>query len=181
MIDFGAASGDLGRTTGAVYSAGTTHGPSGSLGDNRRPTAEAMQIVQRTAEKVADRPVALAEAFYRHLFALAPGVRSMFPEDMTAQNERLCRALLDGIRALVEPERYAGQMERALHRLGAHHADRLGVRPEHYPYVGHALVRAVGDISDDWSSSTSSAWIWVYDWMAAHMLSAAGRPGHLRS
>ena len=31
-----------------------------------------MAIVQQTATVVADRPVALAEAFYRHLFVLAP-------------------------------------------------------------------------------------------------------------
>ncbi|GAB7038956.1 MULTISPECIES: globin domain-containing protein [Catenuloplanes] len=170
MIDFGGT----GRGTGAVYAASVSRAPSGAPGDHPRPDAEAMRIVQRTAASVAERPVALAEAFYRHLFAMAPGVRAMFPDDMTAQNEKLCRALLDGIRALVEPERYAVQMERSLHRLGAHHADRYGVLPEHYPYVGHALVRAVGDVSDDWSSSTSAAWIWVYDWMAAHMLGQAG-------
>jgi hemoglobin-like flavoprotein len=157
--------------------AGTDRASTDAVGAHRRPSPEALQIVQRTAAKVADRPVALAEAFYRHLFAMAPEVRPMFPADMTAQNERLCRALLDSIRALVEPDRYAVQMERALHRLGAQHSARYGVRPEHYPYVGHALVRAVGDVTDDWSSSTSSAWIWVYDWMAAHMLSQAGRPG----
>jgi hemoglobin-like flavoprotein len=143
-----------------------------TVGDNRRPTIEAMEIVQRTAAKVADRPVALAEAFYAHLFMLAPGVRQMFPADMTAQNEKLCRALLNGVRALVEPDRYATDMERTLQRLGVHHAQYFHVRPEHYPYVGHALVRAVGDVSDDWTSGTASAWIWVYDWMAAHMLSA---------
>lgn len=139
-------------------------------GPHRRPSAEAMQIVQRTATLVADRPVALAEAFYQHLFIMAPGVRSMFPADMTAQNEKLLRALLDGIRALTEPERYATDMERMLGMLGRQHARYYQVQPEHYPYVGHALVRAVRDVSGDWTVATSSAWIWVYDWMSAHML-----------
>lgn len=154
----------------AVHGSGTHRGP----GPNRRPTAEAMAIVQASAGSVANRPVALAEAFYDHLFQLAPAVRSMFPADMTAQNDKLCRALLDGIRALVEPDhRYAAEMERVLHRLGAQHVRRWGVAPEHYPYVGHALVRAVRDVSGDWTVATSSAWIWVYDWMAAHMLGEA--------
>src|SRR5262249_29588823 len=120
-----------------------------------------------------DRPVALAEAFYAHLFDLAPGVRRMFPRDMTAQNERLCRALLDAIRALVEPERHAAGMERHLARLGAQHAQLYGVEPEHYPYVGHALVRAVRDLSGDRSVAVSSAWVWVYQWMSDHMLGQA--------
>ena len=110
-----------------------------------------MAVVQRTAATVAERPVALAEAFYHHLFLLAPEVRAMFPREMTAQNEKLCRALLAAIQALVEPERYAANMERSLLRLGRDHAHRYAVLPEHYPYVGHALVRAVRDVSQDWT------------------------------
>jgi hemoglobin-like flavoprotein len=157
------------------YAAGAVPGAPQRHGPHRRPSIEAMQIVQRTASAVADRPVALAEAFYQHLFLLAPGVREMFPADMTAQNEKLCRALLDGIRALTHPERYAHDMERMLGRLGAQHVRYYGVQPEHYPYVGHALVRAVRDLTGDWTVSTSSAWIWVYDWMSAHMLGEAAR------
>jgi hemoglobin-like flavoprotein len=133
-----------------------------------------MAIVQRTAAAVAGRPTALAESFYRHLFQLAPAVRDMFPQDMTAQNERLSRALFDAVRALVDPDRHAARMEDNLHKLGADHARRYGVRPEHYPYVGHALVRAVNDVSGDSSASTSSAWIWVYEWVSTHMIGEAG-------
>jgi hemoglobin-like flavoprotein len=129
-----------------------------------------MAIVHRTAAAVADRPSVLAERFYHYLFELTPAVREMFPQDMTAQNERLARALLDAVRALVDPDRYAARMENNLRELGAHHARRYGVRPEHYPFVGHALVRAINDVSGDWSASTSSAWIWVYEWMSTHMM-----------
>ncbi|MEV4641365.1 globin domain-containing protein [Actinoplanes sp. NPDC049548] len=145
------------------------------LGPDRRPSAQAMTIVQQSAAAVTDRPVALAEAFYRHLFQLAPDVREMFPEDMTAQNERLCRALLAAVQALVDPDRFAAGMENTLRRLGHDHAHRYAVKPEHYPYVGHALVRAVRDVSGDWTVATSSAWIWVYDWMSAHMLASGFR------
>ena len=31
----------------------------------------------------------------------------------------------------------------------------------------------VRDVTGDWTVETSSAWIWVYDWMAAHMLGEA--------
>jgi hemoglobin-like flavoprotein len=138
-----------------------------------------MAIVQRTAAAVADRPEALAERFYVHLFELAPAVRAMFPQDMTAQNERLSRALFDAVRALVDPDRHAARMEGNLHRLGADHARRYGVEPQHYPFVGHALVRAVNDVSGDSSAATSSAWIWVYEWISSHMLGAGGHaPRH---
>jgi hemoglobin-like flavoprotein len=140
------------------------------IGPLERPTPEAMAIVRATASAVADRPAALAERFYHHLFDIAPGVRSMFPKDMTAQNERLSRALFDAIRALVDSEAHAARMEQNLHRLGTDHAHRYGVQPMHYPYVGHALVRAVYDVSGDWAASTSSAWLWVYEWVSTHMI-----------
>jgi hemoglobin-like flavoprotein len=135
-----------------------------------RPTSEAMAIVRATAAAVADRPEALAERFYYHLFDLAPGVRGMFPRSMTAQNERLSRALFDAVHALVGSDAQAVRMEQNLHRLGAQHADQHGVLPEHYPYVGHALVRAVSDVSGDWSAAASSAWLWVYQWVSTHMI-----------
>ncbi len=152
------------HSVGAVWR--TNHG----LGAQRRPSADAMSIVQRSAAVVADRPVALVEAFYEHLFLLVPAARTMFPPDMNSQNEKLCRALLAAIGALVESSEKSAEMEALLKALGAQHAQRHGVVPEHYPYVGHALVRAVRDVSGDWSVETSSAWIWVYDWMSAHML-----------
>ncbi|BCJ50135.1 hemoglobin [Actinoplanes sp. NBRC 14428] len=167
MIDTG------GGLRDSRYAVGAVPGVPPRLGPHRRPSAEAMAIVEQTASVVADRPVALAEAFYRHLFVLAPGVRDMFPEDMTAQNERLCRALLWSIQSLASPDQYAAGMERRLRVLGSDHAKRFGVEPEHYPYVGHALVRAVRDVTGDWTVATSSAWIWVYDWMSAHMLGEA--------
>jgi hemoglobin-like flavoprotein len=140
-----------------------------------RPDPEALAVVQRTAAVVADRPVALAEAFYQHLFQLAPGVRTMFPADMSAQNEKLCRALFQCVRALAADDREATDMEHALRRLGAQHANRYAVQPEHYPYVGHALARAVRDLSQDWSTTCTSSWIWVYTWMSEHMLAGGNR------
>ena len=135
-----------------------------------RPDAEAMAVVARTAAAVADRPVALAEAFYEHLFELAPAVRMMFPADMTAQNDKLCRALFACIEALVTGPEETSVMEHGLRRLGTHHTGRYAVRSEHYPYVGQALVRAVRDLSQDWSTTSSSSWIWVYTWLSSHML-----------
>ncbi len=60
-----------------------------------------------------------------------------------------------------------------LYRLGAYHAVELGVRPEHYPYMGRALVRAARDMSTGWSSMTSSCWVLVYEWISSMMLAGA--------
>jgi hemoglobin-like flavoprotein len=131
-----------------------------------RPDPTTASLVQTSCELVSDRPVVLAERFYAHLFAMAPDVRAMFPPDMTLQTEKLCAALLDAVRSLDNPE----AMETQLSQLGAAHRSMYGVTADHYVYVGHALVRAVRDVSGHiWTTQLSSAWILVYEWIAAHM------------
>jgi hemoglobin-like flavoprotein len=134
-----------------------------------RPDAETIRIARESCAAVADRPAAIAETFYVHLFELAPAVRDMFPADMSIQNERMSRTLLDAVRNADDPEK----VERLLQRMGAAHARNHAVIAEHYPYVGRALVRAVRELSPRWSAVVGSAWVQVYEWMAAHMVLGA--------
>lgn len=134
-----------------------------------RPYAATIEIARQSCAAVADRPVVLAETFYSHLFDLAPEVRGMFPADMSMQHERMSRTLVDAVRDADDP----AAVERLLHRMGAAHARNHAVAPEHYPYVGRALVRAVRDLSPQWSSSVGAAWVQVYEWMVAHMILGA--------
>jgi hemoglobin-like flavoprotein len=130
-------------------------------------------MVRRSCAGVADRPVQLAESFYEHLFELAPAVRGMFAHDMSLQNERMSRMLMDVVLGADNPDR----IERILQRMGAEHGRHLDVVPEHYPFVGRAIVRAVRDLSPEWSPALGSAWVLVYEWMAAHMVLGAERDG----
>ena len=43
---------------------------------------------------VVDKPVRLAEAFYGHLFTMAPGLRPMFADDLSEQMQRMTDILL---------------------------------------------------------------------------------------
>jgi hemoglobin-like flavoprotein len=128
-------------------------------------------MVRESCAAVADRPAQIAESFYQHLFELAPSVRGMFAQDMTTQNDRMSQALMDAVRGADNPAR----IEYVLQEMGARHARHHGAVPEHYPYVGHALVRAVRDLSPRWSTAVGSAWVQVYEWMAAHMVLGAER------
>jgi hemoglobin-like flavoprotein len=142
-----------------------------------RPDAATIAKVRQSCAAVADRPVQLAESFYEHLFELAPSVRGMFAEDMTLQHERMCRILLEAVTlADQNPE----AVELLLHQMGAQHARHFDVVPEHYPYVGRALVRAVRALSPRWSSEVGSAWVQVYEWLAAHMVLGAEGGAALR-
>lgn len=140
-----------------------------------RPDAQTIEMVRASCAAVIDEPAVIAECFYMHLFDLAPEVRGMFAKDMSVQNERMSRALMDAVRGADNP----AWVEYLLQRMGARHARHHGAVPEHYPYVGRALVRAVRDLSPQWEPALGSAWVQVYEWMAAHMVLGAERGAEL--
>lgn len=140
-----------------------------------RPDPETIALVRESCGAITDRPELISERFYFHLFELAPSVRPMFAADLTPQHERMTRALLDAVREADDPD----TVERRLQQMGARHGLYHGAAAEHYPFVGRALVRAVRDVAPAWSPMTGSAWVQVYEWMAAHMVLGAERGAEL--
>jgi hemoglobin-like flavoprotein len=139
--------------------------------DVPRPDPESARIVQEFVGRLSNRIPELGEAFYRHLFAMLPEVRPLFPDDMATQRDRLLNALLSSVYAIDDPL----GMEARLQLLGESHHYR-GIREDQYQYVAHALVRALRDTTPgEWSTWMSSAWISVYSWMIAHMVAGARR------
>lgn len=133
------------------------------------PAPAVIEAVRQSCSALPPGSTRLADRFYQNLFEMAPAVRDMFPANMQTQKERMAFALLEVVRYLDKPEEVAGY----LRRLGAQHKRDMDIKPEHYPYVGRALVRAVSEVSPTWSSSMSSAWIVVYEWITANMLAGA--------
>lgn len=135
----------------------------------RRPGPEVIQAVQRSCRAVEDRPVRLAEVFYRYLFEMAPATRAMFADDMTGQMQKMTDTLLAAIATL--STRDTAELEVVLHRMGREHYERYHVEPEHYMYVAHALTRAVREVADwEYTSHLSSCWIAVIQWVTEHMV-----------
>ncbi len=142
-----------------------------SISEVPLPDQEVIDLVRQSAVDVPMGSARLAKCFYDNLFAMVPEVRDMFPEDIKPQQQRMADALLSVVQHLDDP----GEVAAYLQSLGLQHRRALGVRPEHYPHVGRALVRAVSEISPTWSSSMSSAWVLVYQWITANMLAGAER------
>jgi hemoglobin-like flavoprotein len=147
----------------------------------QRPARRDVIAIKASLAAVRQEPVALAEAFYAHLFAMAPAARAMFASDMTAQMQRMTDVLLSTLSAL---EQEAPALEAKLRALGVLHRDRWHVQPAHYLYIAHALTRAVRDVAGPaWSGSLSSSWIALTQWITGHMLighhdrTAAAPPG----
>ncbi|MEE2035658.1 globin domain-containing protein [Nocardiopsis sp. CT-R113] len=133
------------------------------------PNASVIEAVRESCASLPAGSTRLSECFYANLFVMAPDVRAMFPDDIRPQQRRMADALVEVVRYLDAPD----QVAQFLRELGGRHYRELGVKPEHYPFVGRALVRAVSEVSPTWSSSMSSAWVLVYEWITATMLAGA--------
>lgn len=133
------------------------------------PSQEVVELVRQSCADIPEGSTLLAGSFYRNLFKMVPELREMFADDLGPQQQRMADALLAVVRYLDTPDEIAEYLQ----ELGAQHYRQLGVRPEHYPHVGRALIRAVSEVSPGWTSSMSSSWVLVYRWVTAHMLAGA--------
>lgn len=140
-----------------------------SLSEIPLPDQGIIDLVRQSCVDIPEGSTRLARSFYDNLFTMVPEVRGMFSDDIKPQQQRMADALLAVVRHLDAPDEVAQYLQ----SLGAQHHRELGVRPEHYPHVGRALVRAVSEVSPTWSSSMSSAWVLVYQWVTANMLAGA--------
>ncbi len=132
-------------------------------------SADTVAVVRKSCEQLPEDTLELTREFYRQLFEMAPQARAMFPPDMTEQNERLLGAILAAVRHLDRPELVEGH----LRRWGIQHRRMHSVTDELYPYVAHALVRALHKLFGYLETSVASAWMAVYEWMAAVMIDGA--------
>ena len=131
--------------------------------------ARKIQLVQQSFEKVAAMGVPAAEVFYAELFAIDPSLRSMFSEDMREQHKKLLSALALVIRSLDNAEKIIPPVQ----RLAIKHVD-YGVLPEHYTFVGNALLRALKKaLGADFTPELRDAWVEAFRLLAKTMKEAA--------
>lgn len=117
----------------------------------------------------------LVENFYDRLFTTAPGVRSMFPDDMSTQRSHLASALrlvaknIANIDSLAEP----------LRAMGARHIG-YGAQEAHYPVVRDTLVASMAEVADDaWTDRIGADWKAALNAVAGFMIEGAhsAQPG----
>jgi hemoglobin-like flavoprotein len=126
-------------------------------------------LVQHSFEKVAALGVKAAELFYSELFEIDPSLRAMFKGNMPEQHKKLLAALALVVRSLHTPEKIIGAVE----NLAVKHLD-YGVRPEHYTYVGNALLRTLKKgLGPEFTPELSDAWVDAFRMLAQVMKKAA--------
>ena len=129
-------------------------------------TPEQIALVQSSFAKVEPIAQTAADLFYNRLFELEPGYRSLFPDDISEQKQKLMAMLAVAVKGL-------GQIEAivpAVMKLGERHAG-YGVTRDQYPTVGSALLWTLDQgLGDDFTPDVEAAWIAAYTVLADTMV-----------
>ncbi len=136
-------------------------------------TLDQIKLVQQSFAKVAPIADQAAIMFYDRLFEIAPRLKPLFHDDMTEQRRKLMATLAAVVAGL-------GDIESVLptaSALAKRHVG-YGVKPEHYDWVGAALLWTLErGLGESWTPALAEAWTGAYTTLAQFMISEAyGRP-----
>ena len=125
--------------------------------------------LETSFDAIADRGDEVVEDFYNRIFIVAPGLRGLFPDDMTHHRKAVLATLVLVRNSLRNLERIVP----TLRALGARHVG-YGAEPEHYPVFGQALIEAMAHVAGDaWRPEYSVAWADAFQVRVAAMLAGA--------
>jgi hemoglobin-like flavoprotein len=131
-------------------------------------TLERRERLTRSFEEVSAQPRALASLFYKELFTEAPGLRPLFPADMTSLQGHFEAALALVIRNLED----ISVLQESLRELGVAHV-HWGAKPQDYAVVREALIRAIRASSPAWTDELEHDWRRAITAIAVPMLQGA--------
>jgi methyl-accepting chemotaxis protein len=125
--------------------------------------------LETSFDLIAARGDELMDEFYSRLFAAAPAVKPLFPDDLRRQKAMLLAALVLVRKSL----RDLDAITPTLRRLGARHV-AYGAKPELYPIVGQVLIGSMSEIAGDaWRPEYEHAWAAAFELVAGAMLDGA--------
>jgi methyl-accepting chemotaxis protein len=129
-----------------------------------------VQTLEESFDLVAPQGDELMRRFYDRLFEIAPTAKALF-ENVEMDRQR--QALLNMLIVLRESLHDLDDIAPDLRDLGARHVG-YGARPEHYPFVGEALIGAMTDVAGEaWKPEYTAAWQEAYVVVKDVMLSGA--------
>lgn len=128
--------------------------------------ASDIALVQDSFKKVVLIADVAAQLFYGRLFEVAPHVRPMFRGDMTEQGRKLMATLGVVVTGLTRLEAVLP----AASALAKQHV-AYGVKAEHYPIVGDALLWTLEKgLGDAWTAELAEAWTKAYGTLSGYMI-----------
>jgi hemoglobin-like flavoprotein len=134
-------------------------------------TPQQIKLVQTSFAELAPNSATAADLFYDRLFELAPDVRPMFAQDLSAQKKKLIDTLAYAVDSLTEPAKLGPEII----ALGERHA-AYGTKVEHFTPVGAALLWALEQVlGEAFTPAVADAWENVYDELSRTMIDAMMR------
>jgi hemoglobin-like flavoprotein len=131
-------------------------------------TEDELDLVRRSFRELAAAPAESAAMFYDRLFAVTPGLRRLFPADITEQ----CTKLMSMLGVIVAQLHDHAALQPLLADLARRHVG-YGALPEHYDGIGDALVWTLGRrLGDGFTPAHLAAWRRAYAALAETMLDA---------
>jgi nitric oxide dioxygenase len=128
-----------------------------------------IRILRRIWAQAASDPVMTGELFYNRLFKIAPAVKPMFSNQMAPQIQKL----MDTLAFIVDNIEDFDMLLPIARELAKRHVT-YGVLPEHYSYVGEALIWTFGHaLGSDFSEKDKDVWLAVYTLLSNEMIQAA--------
>ncbi|WP_431877897.1 globin domain-containing protein [Amycolatopsis sacchari] len=112
--------------------------------------------------------------FYSTLFLTRPHLRELFPAGMSAQRDKLVRALGRVVASVDELDAAVP----FLRQLGRDHR-KFAVTEDHYPAVGQALLTTLEHfLGEEWTPELAADWAAAYKIVADVMTAAAKESAH---
>lgn len=128
-------------------------------------SAHTIQIVKATAPAVAAHAETITRRFYSLMFAGNPEVKAYFNQAHQHSGGQQ-RALAGAICAYATHIDNPGALGPAVELIAQKHCS-LGIQPEHYPIVGHHLLRAIRDVLGEAATDEIlEAWKEAYGFLA---------------
>lgn len=133
-----------------------------------------IKLLETSFAKIKPITIEFSASFYQKLFTYHPELKLLFANtDLVAQEKKLIASLALIVENLHNPE----ELTNALKSLGAYH-HQIGTLPEHYPYIGQALIETFAEYLDrDWNREVERAWTDAYNFISEIMLAGAKNPG----
>lgn len=131
---------------------------------------EAQKDLVQTSFKLVE-PIAdtAADIFYTQLFLRLPEVKPLFKSDLTQQGKKLMGTLSVAVKSLDKLD----ALVPVLQNLAIKHID-YGVKQEHYPPVGEALLATLEiGLGEHFTEETKQAWAETYGLIQSVMCEAA--------
>jgi hemoglobin-like flavoprotein len=132
-------------------------------------TPDQLDIVATTADRIEIDPRRFADAFYNHLFDIAPHTRQLFPDDLAAQKVKVVEEFTFLANAAADLDAFVARAS----DLGSRHHD-YGVHAADYSAVEAAMMAGiVAVLGAEATDEVLGAWRRLYRLIAETMIEGA--------